>query len=153
MDVARKLLDKGDLVETGEQLEETRESKQDTSDHIRAFVRGGPPLSAKGLAEALESFTCTDEVGRDSGVHFQPGRARRRGADRAARTPHRSRGPDERAATPRTFCSFSITVRGDEEFLELQLRDNGVGFDSSLPGPEGRFGMTMMREQSEGGGH
>ena len=44
---------------------------------------------------------------------------------------------------------FWITVRGDEEFLELQLRDNGVGFDSSLPGPEGHFGMTMMRERAQ----
>ena len=44
---------------------------------------------------------------------------------------------------------FWIIVRGDEEFLELQLRDNGVGFDSSLPGPEGHFGMTMMRERAQ----
>ena len=63
VDVARKLLDKGDLVETGEQLEKIRESKQDTSDRIRALIRHlhRSPLGAKGLAEALESFT--DEVG------------------------------------------------------------------------------------------
>src|SRR4029079_2581824 len=47
---------------------------------------------------------------------------------------------------------FWIIVQGDEEFLELQLRDNGVGFDSSLPGPEGHFGMTMMRERAKIGG-
>ena len=47
---------------------------------------------------------------------------------------------------------FWITVRGDEEFLELQLRDNGVGFDTTLPGPEGHFGMAMMRERAQVGG-
>ena len=34
----------------------------------------------------------------------------------------------------------------------MQLRDNGVGFDSSLPKPEGHFGMTMMRERAKIGG-
>ena len=70
VDVARKLLDKGELPETAEQLEKIRESKQDTSDRIRALIRDlhRSPLGAKGLAEALESFT--DEVGRDSNVRF-----------------------------------------------------------------------------------
>ncbi len=47
---------------------------------------------------------------------------------------------------------FWIAVRGDEEFLELELRDNGVGFDTAMPGPEGHFGMTMMRERAQIGG-
>ena len=49
-------------------------------------------------------------------------------------------------------ADFWITVRGDEEFLELQLRDNGLGFDTTLPGPEGHFGMAMMRERAQVGG-
>ena len=153
VDVARKLLDKGDLIETGEQLEKIRESKQDTSDRIRALIRQlhRSPLGAKGLAEALESFT--DEVGRDSGVHFHldvhdvevPR------ADRAPDLQDRWRGLDERAEA-RAGVRLLDHVQGDEEFLELQLRDNGVGFDSSLPGPEGHFGMTMMRERAKIGG-
>ena len=153
VDVARKLLDKGDLVETGEQLEKIRESKQDTSDRIRAFIRDlhRSPLGAKGLAEALESFT--DEVGRDSGVHFHLD------VDDVD-LPAPDRAPDLQIAGEGLMnalkhaqaSDFWITVRGDEEFLELQLRDNGVGFDSSLPGPEGHFGMTMMRERAQIGG-
>ena len=153
VDVARKLLDKGDLIETGEQLEKIRESKQETSDRIRALIRQlhRSPLGAKGLAEALESFT--DEVGRDSGVHFHLDIH-----DVAVPAPialliYKIAGEGLLNALKHAEASdFWIIVQGDEEFLELQLRDNGVGFDSSLPGPEGHFGMTMMRERAKIGG-
>ena len=153
VDVARKLLDKGDLVETGEQLEKIRESKQDTSDRIRALIRDlhRSPLGAKGLAESLESFT--DEVGKDSGVHFHLDVA-----DVAMPAPialliyHIAREGLMNALKHAQATDFWITVRGDEEFLELELRDNGVGFDTAAPGPEGHFGMTMMRERAQIGG-
>ena len=153
VDVARKLLDKGDLVETGEQLEKIRESKQDTSDRIRALIRDlhRSPLGAKGLAEALESFT--DEVGRDSGVHFHLDVDDVDLPAPIALLIYKIAGEGLMNALKHAQASdFWITVRGDEEFLELQLRDNGVGFDSSLPGPEGHFGMTMMRERAQIGG-
>ncbi|MGH2596436.1 MAG: sensor histidine kinase [Actinomycetota bacterium] len=153
VDVARKLLEKGDLTETGNQLEKIRESKQDTSDRIRALIRDlhRSPLGAKGLAEALESFT--DEVGRDSGVHFHLDVH-----DVAMPAPialliyHIAREGLMNALKHAQAADFWITVRGDDEFLELQLRDNGVGFDTALPGPEGHFGMAMMRERAQVGG-
>ena len=153
VDVARKLLEKGDLTETGNQLEKIRESKQDTSDRIRALIRDlhRSPLGAKGLAEALESFT--DEVGRDAGVHFHLDVA-----DVAMPAPmalliyHIAREGLMNALKHAQAADFWITVRGDDEFLELQLRDNGVGFDTMLPGPEGHFGMAMMRERAQVGG-
>ncbi|MEP6973809.1 MAG: sensor histidine kinase [Actinomycetota bacterium] len=153
VDVARKLLEKGDLAETGAQLEKIRESKQDTSDRIRALIRDlhRSPLGAKGLAEALESFT--DEVGRDSGVHFHLDVH-----DVAMPAPialliyHIAREGLMNALKHAQASDFWIIVRGDEEFLELQLRDNGMGFDTTLPGPEGHFGMAMMRERAQVGG-
>ena len=45
-----------------------------------------------------------------------------------------------------------IAVREHDETIVLQLRDNGVGFDTSAPGPEGHFGMAMMRERAQVGG-
>jgi signal transduction histidine kinase len=153
VDVARKLLDKGDVIETGNQLEKIRESKQDTSDRIRALIRDlhRSPLGAKGLAEALESFT--DEVGRDSGVYFHLDVA-----DVAMPAPialliyHIAREGLMNALKHAQATDFWIIVRGDDEFLELQLKDNGVGFDTTLPGPEGHFGMAMMQERAEVGG-
>src|SRR6185436_8585064 len=34
------------------------------------------------------------------------------------------------------------------EQVEVQIKDNGVGFDTSAPGPEGHFGLSMMRERA-----
>ena len=45
-----------------------------------------------------------------------------------------------------------ITVRQRGEFIELELKDDGRGFDTSAPGPEGHFGMAMMRERAQVGG-
>jgi signal transduction histidine kinase len=153
VDVARKLLDKGDVDETANQLEKIRESKQDTSDRIRALIRDlhRSPLGAKGLAEALESFT--DEVGHDSGVSFH-----RDVEDVPMPAPialliyHIAREGLMNALKHAHAADMWVTVSGDDEFLELQLRDNGAGFDTSAAGPEGHFGMAMMRERAQVGG-
>ena len=34
----------------------------------------------------------------------------------------------------------------------MVLRDDGVGYDTSAPEPEGHFGLTMMRERATVGG-
>ena len=153
VDVARKLMEKGDSREVSEQLEKIRESKQETSDRIRALIRDlhRSPLGAKGLAEALESFT--DEVGRDSGVAL-PSRRRGRRAARADRAAglHIAREGVMNALKHARGHRHVDRRSGDEESIELQLRDNGVGFDTNAPGPEGHFGMAMMRERAKIGG-
>ncbi len=45
-----------------------------------------------------------------------------------------------------------ISVGEDDTNIVLKLRDNGVGFDASAPGPEGHFGMAMMRQRAAQGG-
>ena len=45
-----------------------------------------------------------------------------------------------------------IAVREEGEDIVLTLKDNGVGFDTEAPGPEGHFGMAMMRERAKVGG-
>ena len=153
VDVARKLLEKGETAEVMEQLEKIRESKQDTSDRVRALIRDlhRSPLGAKGLGEALESFT--DEVGRDSGVNFH-----RDIADIDLPAPiallvyHIAREGLMNALKHARATDMWITVRESGEFIELQLRDNGAGFDADAPGPEGHFGMAMMRERAQVGG-
>ena len=45
-----------------------------------------------------------------------------------------------------------ITVREESGSIELSLRDDGVGFDLQAPGPEGHYGMAMMRERAQVGG-
>jgi signal transduction histidine kinase len=153
VDVARKLMDKGELMQVTEQLDKIRESKQETSDRIRALIRDlhRSPLGAKGLSEALESFT--DEVGRDSGIRFH-----RDVEDVPLPAPiallvyHIAREGVMNALKHARATDMWITVHEQDDSIVLQLRDNGVGFDMSAPGPEGHFGMAMMRERAQVGG-
>lgn len=153
VDVARKLMDKGELTQVTEQLEKIRESKQETSDRIRALIRDlhRSPLGAKGLSEALESFI--DEVGRDSGIRFH-----RDVEDVPLPAPiallvyHIAREGVMNALKHARATDMWITVHEQDDSIVLQLRDNGVGFDMSAPGPEGHFGMAMMRERAQVGG-
>ena len=153
VDVARKLLEKDDIPAVREQLEKIRESKQATSDRIRALIRDlhRSPLGAKGLAEALESFT--DEVGRDADVTYH------RAIDEmplpapiALLIFHISREAVMNSLKHAQATDFWISVREDEDWIVLELSDNGVGFDPEAPGPEGHFGMAMMRERAQVGG-
>jgi signal transduction histidine kinase len=154
VDIARKMLDKQDLEDLKDQLEKIKDSKQDTSDRIRALIRElhRSPLGATGLAESLESFT--DEVGRDSGIRF-----------------HHDVDDIDDLPAPTALLIFNIAREGvmnamkhadpsdvwigvaeADENIVLKLRDNGSGFDTSAPGPEGHFGMAMMRERAKVGG-
>ena len=153
VDVARKLLDKGDYVDLQQQLEKIRDTKQETSDRIRALIRDlhRSPLGAKGLAESLESFT--DEVGRDSGILFT-----REVQDIDLPAPiallvfHIAREGIFNAVKHAQATEMFITVAEEDEDIVLRLEDNGVGFDVSAPGPEGHYGMAMMRERAKVGG-
>ena len=153
VDVARKLLEKGQTDDVAQQLDKIRESKQETSDRIRALIRDlhRSPLGAKGLAEALESFT--DEVGRDSSIRFH-----RDVEDIQLPAPiallvyHIAREGVMNALKHAQPRDVWIAVREEGEDILLVLKDNGVGFDTSAPGPEGHFGMAMMRERAMVGG-
>jgi signal transduction histidine kinase len=153
VDVARKLLDKRQIEDVGAQLDKIRQSKQETSDRIRALIRDlhRSPLGAKGLAEALESFT--DEVGKDSSIRFH-----RDVADIDLPAPiallvyHIGREGVMNAMKHAKPRDVWIAVQEEDDDIVLSLRDNGLGFDTSAPGPEGHFGMAMMRERAQVGG-
>lgn len=153
VDIARKLLEKGDVGELGSQLLKIRNSKQETSDRIRALIRDlhRSPLGAKGLSEAIESFV--DEVGSESGVVFH-----RDVGDIVLPAPialllyHVAREAVMNALKHARATDMWISVREEGDDIVLVLRDNGVGFDIEAPGPEGHYGMAMMRERAKIGG-
>jgi signal transduction histidine kinase len=153
VDIARKLLEKQDLDELRAQLEKIRESKQETSDRIRALIRDlhRSPLGATGLAEALESFT--DEVGRDSSVRFHHDvQEMPLPAPIALLMYHIAREGIMNALKHAAPTDIWVTVTAEGENIAMELRDNGDGFDTSRPGPEGHYGMAMMRERANVGG-
>jgi signal transduction histidine kinase len=153
LDVMRRYLERGSIDDAFEQLEKIRRSKQDTSDKIRALIRDlhRSPLGPKGLAEALESFT--EEMGRDSDVRFNteveevplP-------APIALLIYHIAREGVMNSLKHSGSTEVWISVTERDDAIELVLRDNGVGFDTTAPGPEGHFGTAMMRERAMVGG-
>jgi signal transduction histidine kinase len=153
VDVARKLLAKGQMEDVSLQLDKIRQSKQETSDRIRALIRDlhRSPLGAKGLSEALESFT--DEVGRDSSIRFHRDvEDIRLPAPIALLVYHIAREGVMNALKHAQPRDMWIAVREEGDDIVLSLKDNGVGFDTNAPGPEGHFGMAMMRERAQVGG-
>jgi signal transduction histidine kinase len=153
VDIARKLLEKQDLDELRSQLDKIRESKQETSDRIRALIRElhRSPLGAAGLAEALESFT--DEVGRDSAIRFHHDVTELAlPAPIALLMYHIAREGIMNAMKHAAPTDVWIAVNESGDDIVMELRDNGTGFDTSQPGPEGHYGMAMMRERAQVGG-
>jgi signal transduction histidine kinase len=153
VDIARKLLEKDDLEELKAQLDKIRNSKQETSDRIRALIRDlhRSPLGATGLAESLESFT--DEVGRDSGIRFHHDvQDIQLPAPIALLIFHIAREGVMNALKHADPTDVWIAVTESGDHIVLSLRDNGEGFDAGAPGPEGHFGMAMMRERAQVGG-
>jgi signal transduction histidine kinase len=153
VDVAKRLLEKGEIERTFEQIEKIRQSKQDTSDGIRGIIRElhRSPLGPKGLREAIESLI--DEVGRDSGVTFHTDVQEVALPAPIALLVYKIVHEGVMNALKHAQATDQwIIVREGPEDIELQLRDNGLGFDTAAPGPEGHFGMAMMRQRAEVGG-
>ena len=149
VDVARRYLAAGHLEDTEHTLEEIKETKNRTSDRIRALIRDlhRSPLGRAGLAEALHSFIA--ETARDSEVQFHTDIAEvPLPPPVALLVYHIAREGVMNALKHAQAQNMWITVRPDGDSVELVLRDDGVGFDTSSAQPEGHYGLTMMRERA-----
>lgn len=149
VDVARRYLAAGHLEDTEHTLEEIKETKNRTSDRIRALIRDlhRSPLGRAGLAEALHSFIA--ETARDSEVRFHTDIAEvPLPPPIALLAYHIAREGVMNGLKHAQARNMWITVKPDGDSVELVLRDDGVGFDTSSPQPEGHYGLTMMRERA-----
>ena len=153
VDVARRHLDAGKVDETEELLLEIKETKNRTSDRIRALIRDlhRSPLGRAGLGEAIRGFLA--EMARESDVRFHadidevdvP-------APIALLLYHNAREGVMNALKHAKASNIWVAVEQQGDEVEMVLRDDGVGFDVEAPGPEGHYGMTMMRERATVGG-
>ncbi len=156
VDVARRHLEAGKADDTEELLLEIKETKNRTSERIRALIRDlhRSPLGRAGLGEAIRGFLA--EMARESDVRFHadidevdvP-------APIALLLYHNAREGVMNALKHAKASNIWVAVeqveqKGDE--VEMTLRDDGVGFDVEAPGPEGHYGLTMMRERATVGG-
>lgn len=153
VDIARRHLAAGKLDATEETLEQIKDTKSRTSDRIRALIRDlhRSPLGRAGLAEAIRGFIA--ETGRSSDVEFHTD------IEEVPLPPpiallvyHIAREGVMNALKHANASNVWLTVKQEDEVVELVLRDDGDGFDYETPGPEGHYGMTMMRERAVVGG-
>jgi signal transduction histidine kinase len=153
VDVARKHLDAGRREEAEQTLAEIKDTKNRTSDRIRALIRDlhRSPLGRAGLGEAIKSFLA--DVGSDSGVRYHVDVAEiDLPAPIALLLYHNAREAVMNALKHANADNIWITVEEQGDEVQMVLRDDGVGFDPDAPGPEGHFGMTMIRERAKVGG-
>jgi signal transduction histidine kinase len=153
VDVARRHLDAGKVDQTEELLLEIKDTKNKTSDRIRALIRDlhRSPLGRAGLGEAIRGFLA--EMARESDVRFHadidevdvP-------APIALLLYHNAREGVMNALKHANATNIWVAVEQQGDEVEMVLRDDGVGFDIEAPGPEGHYGMTMMRERATVGG-
>jgi signal transduction histidine kinase len=153
VDIARRHLAAGKLDATEQTLDQIKDTKARTSDRIRVLIRDlhRSPLGRAGLAEALHGFIA--ETARDSDVRFHTD------IDELPLPPpiallvyHIAREGVMNALKHARASNFWLTVKEDGDVVELVLQDDGAGFDSQAPGPEGHYGLTMMRERAVVGG-
>lgn len=153
VDVARREISTGELDKATLSLDKIKDTKQETSDRVRALIRDlhRSPLGHAGLAEALHGFIA--ETARDSGVRFHTDIAEvALPAPIALLVYHIAREGTMNALKHANAKNVWVTVRQDDDNIELILRDDGDGFDLDAPGPEGHFGLAMMRERARVGG-
>jgi len=150
VDIAKRHLRAGDVDGTEVDLDNIRESKNRTSEMVRALIRDlhRSPLGRKGLGEALNSFVA--DIATGSGVEFTTD------VEDVRLSPaiqlliyHIAREAAMNSLKHSGASAIAITLHKRDEKIELQIKDNGLGFDPSAPGPEGHFGLSMMRERAQ----
>jgi signal transduction histidine kinase len=147
--MAKKRLTQGDTTAVGKDLDGILQTKQETSDAIRALIRDlhRSPIGRRGLAEAIQSFA--DDMSRGATTQitvdvvevslpppiqlliYQIAREAAMNALKHAEA-HEIR--------------ISLGETGDG--VALTITDDGKGFDTSAPPPEGHFGSVMMKERA-----
>jgi signal transduction histidine kinase len=153
VDIAKRHLAAGKFAEAEKTLEEIKDTKGKTSDRIRVLIRDlhRSPLGRAGLEEALHGFI--SEVARGSDVQFHTDISEvALPAPIALLVYHIAREGVMNALKHASASNVWVTIQQLGDNVELVLRDDGSGFDAEAPGPEGHYGLTMMRERAMVGG-
>jgi signal transduction histidine kinase len=149
VEMAKKRLAQGDVVAVSRDLENILGTKQETSDAIRALIRDlhRSPIGRKGLAEAIQSFAEDMTKGHTTSVATDVGEV-------SLPPPIQlliyqiTREAAMNALKHAEAENIWISLHEAQDGVRLLIRDDGKGFDTSAPPPEGHFGSVMMRERA-----
>ncbi len=148
LEMAKKRLERGDLPGVNRDLDQIGEIKTRTSSMVRSLVRDlhAAPIGRTGLSDAIGSLAAdlsTDHTEIRANVPqvslpppiqlliYQIAREAVMNAMRHAEATH-----------------IWVSLKETGDGVDLQIRDDGVGFDISQAQPEGHFGTIMMRERA-----
>jgi signal transduction histidine kinase len=148
-EMAKKRLAKGDTRAVSKDLDGILATKQETSDAIRALIRDlhRSPMGRKGLHDAIRSFA--DDISRGHATTISTDIV-----EVALPPPIQlliyqiAREAAMNALKHADAATIAISLNETENGVELRIRDDGKGFDTSAPPPEGHFGSVMMRERA-----
>jgi signal transduction histidine kinase len=149
VDMAKKRLQQGELEAVNRDLDGIRETKRQTSEAIRALIRDlhRSPIGRKGLGEAIQSLAEDISQGHHTTIST--------GVVEVSLPPpiqlliyQIAREAAMNALRHAEADNVWITLQEKEDGVVLQIRDDGKGFDTSAPPPEGHFGTVMMRERA-----
>ena len=149
VEMAKKRLLQGETEAVLKDLDGISSTKQDTSDAIRALIRDlhRSPIGRKGLAEAIQSFAEDTSRGHTTRVETDI-------VEVSLPPPIQlliyqiSREATMNALKHAEASTIRISLEEIEDGVKLQIEDDGKGFDTSAPPPEGHFGSVMMRERA-----
>jgi signal transduction histidine kinase len=147
--MAKKRLDQGDTTAVGKDLEGILQTKQETSDAIRALIRDlhRSPIGRRGLAEAIQSFA--DDMSRGGSTLITTDVV-----EVSLPPPIQlliyqiSREAAMNALKHAEAHEIRIALAETGDGVTLTIADDGKGFDTSAPPPEGHFGSVMMKERA-----
>jgi signal transduction histidine kinase len=149
VEMAKKRLTQGESEAVLRDLDGISATKQETSDAIRALIRDlhRSPIGRKGLAEAIQSFADDTSRGHQTRIEVEV-------VEVSLPPPIQlliyqiSREATMNALKHAEASTIRISLEEIEDGVKLQIRDDGKGFDTSAPPPEGHFGSVMMRERA-----
>jgi len=149
-EMARKRLVQGDVDAVIRDLDGIAGSKSQANDMVRALIRDlhRSPIGRTGLAEALRSFA------HDEGTKFGTNVVAEHLVEVSLPPPIQlliyqiSREAVRNALKHAEAERIEISLRETDDGVQLKIADDGKGFDTSAPPPEGHFGSVMMRERA-----
>lgn len=101
-----------------------------------------PSLRSAGLAPALRDLAATARV--PVSMSFDEDAARSLSPEQQQAVFRVAQECLRNAAAHANAQVFTMTVRRDADAVVLEIADDGVGFDPSVTGPEGHFGIALM---------
>jgi signal transduction histidine kinase len=149
IEMAKRRLGKGEVDTVQRNLEEIDDTRKGTDQTIRALIRDlhRSPIGRGGLAEAITSYAEDASRGLDLTITVDVGEVSLPSAIQLL-VYQITREAVMNAIKHAEAENIWVSLAERDDVVELMIKDDGRGFDTSAAPPEGHFGSIMMRERA-----